>query len=169
MDFKNTIVIMTSNIGSQHIIDLGPGQESVIRQRVTEALRAHFRPEFLNRIDDVVIFQQLTLEQLSRIVDMQLDRVRSRLAERKIDLQVTPAAMEYLANEGFDPVYGARPLKRVIQNRVLDRLAVEMLDGTIRDGDTAVVDLENGKITISGRSGQSEATKEPEVAGAMSG
>ncbi|MEO6457381.1 MAG: ATP-dependent chaperone ClpB [Chloroflexia bacterium] len=150
VDFKNTIVIMTSNIGSQHIIDLGPGQELVIRQRMTEALQAHFRPEFLNRIDDVVIFQQLTLEQLSRIVDIKLDRVRSRLAERKIDLEVTPAAMEFLANEGFDPVYGARPLKRIIQHRVLDRLAVEMLDGTIHDGDAAVVDLDNGKITVTG-------------------
>ena len=169
VDFKNTIVIMTSNIGSQHIIDLGQGQESVIRQRVTEALRAHFRPEFLNRIDDVVIFQQLTLEQLSRIVDMQLDRVRSRLAERKIDLEVTSAAMKFLANEGFDPVYGARPLKRVIQNRVLYRLAVEMLDGTIRDGDTAVVDLENGKITVTGRRGHGNEVGEVEEAEAVAG
>lgn len=167
VDFKNTIVIMTSNIGSQYIIDLGAGQEETIQQRVTEALRAHFRPEFLNRIDDTVIFQQLSIEQLSRIVDLQLNLVRNRLAERHITLEVTPAAMELLANEGFDPVYGARPLKRVIQHRVLDRLAVEMLDGTVKEGDTAVVDVADGKITIAGRSGQT-APRETEAAGAVS-
>ncbi len=166
VDFKNTILVMTSNIGSQYILDLGPGEESVIRQRITEALRAHFRPEFLNRIDDIVIFQQLTLAELNRIVDLQLDRVRSRLAERNIALEVTADAMEYLANEGFDPVYGARPLKRVIQNRVLDRLAVEMLDGNIRDGDTAFVDVESGKIKISGRRKPKEAIEETEEVGA---
>jgi ATP-dependent Clp protease ATP-binding subunit ClpB len=166
VDFKNTIVIMTSNIGSQFILDLGPGEEDVIRQRVTEALRAHFRPEFLNRIDDVVIFQQLTLAELSRIVDLQLDRVRSRLAERNIELEVTPAAMGLLANEGFDPVYGARPLKRVIQHRVLDRLAVEMLDGNIRDGDTAVVDATGGKITILAENKPQQAAETPDEIGA---
>ena len=166
VDFKNTIVIMTSNIGSQFILDLGPGEEEVIRQRVTEALRAHFRPEFLNRIDDVVIFQQLTLAELSRIVDLQLDRVRSRLAERNIELEVTPAAMELLANEGFDPVYGARPLKRVIQHRVLDRMAVEMLDGNIRDGDTVLVDASGGQITIFAVNKSQQAAETPDEVGA---
>ncbi|HUP28158.1 MAG TPA: AAA family ATPase, partial [Chloroflexia bacterium] len=172
VDFKNTILIMTSNIGSQYIVDLGPGQEEEIRSRVTEALRTHFRPEFLNRIDDVVIFQQLSLAELSRIVDLQLERVRKRLAERHITLEVTPAAVEMLGNEGFDPVYGARPLKRVIQHRVLDQLAIEMLDGAIRDGDTVIVDVSDGKITVTSSSlkttDEAEPKTEPETAGVSS-
>ena len=148
VDFKNTIIIMTSNIGSQHIVDLGLGDEDKIRQRVNEALRSHFRPEFLNRIDEMVIFQQLTREQLREIVELQLGKVRKRLEERHITLDVTPDALEFLGNEGFDPVYGARPLKRVIQRRLLDRLALELLDGTIREGDTVRVSVERGDLTL---------------------
>ncbi|HYO48997.1 MAG TPA: AAA family ATPase, partial [Chloroflexia bacterium] len=148
VDFKNTIIIMTSNVGSQYIIDLGPGQEDEIRRRVNEAVRQHFRPEFLNRIDEIVIFHQLTRGQIRQIVDLQLDRVRKRLAERHISLERTSDALEFLGNEGFDPVYGARPLKRVIQHRLLDRLALEMLDGSIKDGDTVLVDVKNGKLTF---------------------
>jgi ATP-dependent Clp protease ATP-binding subunit ClpB len=148
VDFKNTLIIMTSNVGSQYIVDLGLGQEEQIRQRVNDTLREHFRPEFLNRIDDMVIFQQLSRTQIRAIVDLQLQRVRKRLEERHITLQVTPEAEDFLGNEGFDPVYGARPLKRVIQRRVLDRLAVEMLGGTVRDGDTVVVDVKGGDIVI---------------------
>ncbi len=147
VDFKTTLIIMTSNIGSQYITDLGPGQEEEIRRRVNEALRVHFRPEFLNRVDETVIFQQLTRAQLQQIVDLQLQRVRKRLEERHITLEVTPDAMEFLGNEGFDPVYGARPLKRVIQRRVLDRLALEIIDGTVRDGDTVAVDVKGGEIS----------------------
>jgi ATP-dependent Clp protease ATP-binding subunit ClpB len=148
VDFKNTIIIMTSNIGSQYIMDLGPKEDAAIRERVTEALRNHFRPEFLNRVDETVIFHQLSREELRRIVDLQLNRVRARLLERHINLEITPEALEFLGNEGFDPVYGARPLKRVIQRRLLDRLAVEILDGTIHDGDSVLVDITNGDITI---------------------
>ena len=148
VDFKNTIIIMTSNVGSQYIVDLGPGQEDLIRARVTEALRQQFRPEFLNRIDEIVIFHQLTREQLRDIVELQLNRVRKRLEERHIALELTDAAKDFLAEEGFDPVYGARPLKRVIQHRLLDRLALEMLEGNIRDGDSVLVDLENGDLTF---------------------
>jgi ATP-dependent Clp protease ATP-binding subunit ClpB len=151
VDFKNTIIIMTSNVGSQYIVDLGPGQEEAIRSRVMEALRGQFRPEFLNRIDEVVIFQQLTREQLRDIVELQLGKVRKRLDERHIELEVTPDALEFLGNEGFDPVYGARPLKRVIQRRLLDKLALEILDGTIRDGDTALVDVKGGDLVIAPR------------------
>jgi ATP-dependent Clp protease ATP-binding subunit ClpB len=157
VDFKNTIIIMTSNVGSQYIIDLGPGQEDEIRRRVNEAVRQQFRPEFLNRIDEIVIFHQLTLGQIRQIVDLQLDRVRKRLGERHISLELTPEALEFLGNEGFDPVYGARPLKRVIQHRLLDRLALEMLDGSIKDGDTVLVDVKNGKLTVSAANRSSTA------------
>ncbi|HEX8219646.1 MAG TPA: ATP-dependent chaperone ClpB [Chloroflexia bacterium] len=148
VDFKNTIVIMTSNIGSQHIMDLGLEEEETMRRRVNEALRSHFRPELLNRIDEIVIFHQLKREHLREIVDLQLDRVRQRLAGRHIALDVAPSALEFLGNEGFDPVYGARPLKRAIQRRLMDRLAVAMLDGTVRDGDTVQVDVHNGDIAV---------------------
>jgi ATP-dependent Clp protease ATP-binding subunit ClpB len=157
VDFKNTIIIMTSNVGSQMIVDLGPNDEELLRRRVNEALKAQFRPEFLNRIDETVIFQQLTREQLNRIVELQLEKVRSRLAERHITLDVTPEALEFLGNEGFDPVYGARPLKRVIQRRLLDRLALEMLEGTVRDGDKVQVDARGGAVTL-------EAVREPAAA-----
>jgi ATP-dependent Clp protease ATP-binding subunit ClpB len=148
IDFKNTIIIMTSNIGSQFIMDLGVDEEETMRRRVNEALRAHFRPELLNRIDETVIFHQLTREHLRGIVDLQLDRVRQRLAERHITLDVTPEALEFLGNEGFDPVYGARPLKRVIQRRLMDRLAVSILEGSVRDSDAVLVDVRSGDIAI---------------------
>jgi ATP-dependent Clp protease ATP-binding subunit ClpB len=151
VDFKNTLLIMTSNVGSQYIADLGPGEDETVRQRVNEALREAFRPEFLNRIDETVIFKQLTRAQLRDIVDLQLNRLRKRLEERHITLDVTDDAKDFLGNEGFDPVYGARPLKRVLQRRVLDRLAVEMLSGNIKDGETVVVDAKGGDIVISAR------------------
>jgi ATP-dependent Clp protease ATP-binding subunit ClpB len=171
VDFKNTLIIMTSNIGSQFIMDLGPKEEATIRERVTEALRGHFRPEFLNRIDETVIFHQLSREELRRIVDLQLNRVRARLQERHITLDVTPEALEFLGNEGFDPVYGARPLKRVIQRRLLDRLALEILDGTVRDGDTVVVDIKNADISLIARRPEApgkEPASPPEMAAAGS-
>jgi ATP-dependent Clp protease ATP-binding subunit ClpB len=144
VDFKNTIVIMTSNVGSQYITDLGPGEDEAMRSRVNEALREEFRPEFLNRIDETVIFKQLSRAQLREIVDLQLNKLRKRLEERHITLEVTDDAKDFLGNEGFDPVYGARPLKRVVQRRVLDHLAVEMLGGNIKDGDTVEVDAKGG-------------------------
>jgi len=148
VDFKNTIAIMTSNIGSQYITDLGPDEDETLRERINEALREAFRPEFLNRIDEVVIFKQLTRAQLREIVDLQLSRLTRRLQERHITLDVSDAAKDFLGNEGFDPVYGARPLKRVIQHRLLDPLAVEMLAGNIKDGDRVHVDAESGHIVI---------------------
>ena len=148
VDFKNTIIVMTSNIGSQYIVDLGLQDEDTMRQRVTEALRQHFRPEFLNRIDEMVIFHQLSREQLRQIVELQLQRVRTRLQERHITLDVMPEALDFIGNEGFDPVYGARPLKRVIQRRVLDHLAIEMLGGNIREGDTVRVGVKEGELVL---------------------
>jgi ATP-dependent Clp protease ATP-binding subunit ClpB len=148
IDFKNVVVIMTSNIGSQWITDLGPGQEEEMRRRVTEALRVQFRPEFLNRIDETLIFHALSLENIKHIIDIQLRNLKSRLEERKIELVLTDAAKEYIANSGYDPAYGARPLKRTIQRELLDPLALKVLEGEFREGDTVEVDAENGGIVF---------------------
>jgi ATP-dependent Clp protease ATP-binding subunit ClpB len=148
VDFRNTVIIMTSNLGSTYIQNLGPGQEQEMRDRVMEALRAHFRPEFLNRIDEIIIFKALSREQLAEIVQIQLDRVAERLADRRIEMQVTPAAREWLANRGYDPVYGARPLKRLIQKEVLDELARKVLGGELRDGETVTIDAKDGRLTF---------------------
>jgi ATP-dependent Clp protease ATP-binding subunit ClpB len=141
VDFRNTIVIMTSNLGSQWIHERGLSEDE-IRERVMEAVRSHFRPELLNRIDEVVIFHALGLEHISRIVDIQLRSLRARLAERKMSLDLTDAAKEALAREGFDPVYGARPLKRTIQKDLVQPLAVQMLQGNFGDGDNVTVDVD---------------------------
>jgi ATP-dependent Clp protease ATP-binding subunit ClpB len=141
VDFKNAVVIMTSNIGSQWISELGPKDHEEMRRRVDEAMRAHFRPEFLNRVDEVLIFRALEPEQIARIVDIQIDRVARRLTERKLTLQVTPEARAYLSREGYDPAYGARPLKRAIQRLILDPLSIKLLAGEFLPGDTIVVDV----------------------------
>ena len=138
VDFKNTVIVMTSNVGSQYW-DTDSGREET-RERVLAALRAHFRPEFLNRIDDIVIFNRLNEEDIAKIVDLQLNVVRRRLAERKLTLELTPAARSFLARAGYDPVYGARPLKRAIQKYLLDPLALEVLSGTYKEGQRVVVD-----------------------------
>ena len=151
VSFKNTIVIMTSNVGSQFISEFARagGEEDQMRLAVEEAMRATFRPEFLNRIDDIVLFHALSMEQIAQIVDIQLAKVRERLAERKITLEVAPAAAERISLDGFDPVYGARPLKRVIQREVVDRVAKALIEGTIGDGDTARVDIgASGEIEL---------------------
>jgi ATP-dependent Clp protease ATP-binding subunit ClpB len=139
VDFRNTIVIMTSNLGSQWITERGLSQDE-IRERVIDAVRTHFRPELINRIDEIVIFQSLGLEQIQRIVSIQLRGLRQRLAERKMVLELTPAAELELARAGFDPVYGARPLKRTIQKELVQPLAVHLLQGDFSDGDTIVID-----------------------------
>jgi len=149
VDFRNTILIMTSNLGSQIIQDLANSDFQVVRERVMELLRGHFRPEFINRVDEIIVFRQLTREQLAKIVDIQLGQLHKRLAERVIELQVTQAAKELLAERGWDPVFGARPLKRTIQRLVADPLAVLVLEGRFRDGDTIRVDVENGEMTFS--------------------
>jgi ATP-dependent Clp protease ATP-binding subunit ClpB len=149
VDFRNTVIIMTSNLGSHVIQDLsGAGRETEMRQAVQELLRQHFRPEFLNRVDETVIFQQLSREQIGEIVTIQLQRVRARLADRKLKLELTPDALEFLGNEGFDPVYGARPLKRTIQRRILDPLSLELLEGRFHEGDTIRVDAQGGKLVF---------------------
>ena len=145
VDFRNTIVIMTSNLGSQWITERGLSWDE-IRARVMEAVRQHFRPELLNRIDEIVIFHPLGLDQIGRIVEIQLGALRKRLAERKISLDLTPAAREFLAREGFDPIYGARPLKRTIQKEIVQPLALRLLQGDFHDGDTIAIDVGDGGI-----------------------
>ncbi len=136
VDFKNTIIIMTSNIGSQFIQELaGEAHRARMEEMVMTALRAQFKPEFLNRVDNVVIFQALTREEIGRIVESQLGRLNRLLAQRGLSLSLTPAARERLGDLGFDPVYGARPLKRAIQTHLQDALAVKILDGSFGDGD----------------------------------
>jgi ATP-dependent Clp protease ATP-binding subunit ClpB len=138
---------MTSNIGSQFIQDY-QHDESEMRRRVTEAMRQHFRPEFLNRVDDTIIFHPLDAELLKRIVDMQVVLVEKRLADRKIAIELTDAARQVLAEDGFDLVYGARPLKRVIQREVLNPLASKILTGEVQEGSRIVVDAEARKLVF---------------------
>jgi ATP-dependent Clp protease ATP-binding subunit ClpB len=149
VDFRNTIVIMTSNLGSQWIHERGLSEDE-IRERVMEAVRSHFRPELLNRIDEVVIFHALGIEDIARIVEIQLRGLRARLADRKMSLELSPAAAAEIARAGFDPVYGARPLKRALQKDVVQPLAVRMLQGDFSDGDTVSVDVgPSGELTFS--------------------
>jgi ATP-dependent Clp protease ATP-binding subunit ClpB len=147
VDFKNTVVIMTSNIGSQYIQDY-QNDEAEMRRRVTEAMRQHFRPEFLNRVDDIIIFHPLDAEVLKKIVGMQVTLVQKRLADRKIEIELTDAAKELLAEEGFDMVYGARPLKRVVQRDILNPLASKILSGEVKEGSRVRVDAEGRKLVF---------------------
>ncbi len=143
VDFRNIVLIMTSNLGSQFILDPTASEEE-IREKVMAEVRAHFRPEFLNRIDEIVIFHRLQREQLTQIVDIQLDRLRRRLAARDLVLEITDGAKLWLAERGYDPVYGARPLKRVIRKELEDKIALELLSGRIAEGSTIVVDHREG-------------------------
>jgi ATP-dependent Clp protease ATP-binding subunit ClpB len=140
VDFRNAVIIMTSNIGSQIIVDAGaPSDEAAwgrVEQRVRDELRGYFRPEFLNRVDDIIVFRQLTREDLVRIVDLQLVGLERLLAARHLRLDVSADAKELLANQGYDPVYGARPLKRVIQRELQNPIALELLEGNFHEGDT---------------------------------
>jgi ATP-dependent Clp protease ATP-binding subunit ClpB len=159
VSFKNTVVIMTSNIGSQWIKELGGRDEQEMRRRVMEALNQEFRPEFLNRIDEVVIFNSLGMEQLVQIVDIQLQHLQALLDERKVKLELTEKAKRLLAEEGYDPVFGARPLKRVIQRRIQDPLALKLLQGEFRDGERIIVDVVGGEFVFN------HAVSEPVAAG----
>ena len=157
VDFKNTIIIMTSNIGSPLLIenasDTGEIPE-LVRKQVMNELRVHFRPEFLNRVDDIVLFKPLTLPEIERIVDLQLKLLRDRLAERHIEIELTEAAKEYIAREGYDPVYGARPIKRFLQNHLESPLSRKLIRGEIRDNSRVFVDLEDSHLVF-----RSEALK----------
>ena len=151
VDFKNTIVIMTSNVGGQWIQD-STLDEKEKQNRTMEALRATFKPEFLNRIDDIIIFRALTLEDINRIVDIQLALIDKRLKDRKLSIELTDSAKKYIANEGYSPVYGARPLKRSLQKLILDRLSMEILSGKFTEGDHVVISLSKGELIFNKKS-----------------
>jgi ATP-dependent Clp protease ATP-binding subunit ClpB len=150
VDFKNTVLIMTSNIGSPQILEAQQRRASYdeVCSLVMAELREHFRPEFLNRVDETVVFHALETEQLTKIVEIQLERLRARLTERRISLSVAPAALRYLGERGYDPVYGARPLKRLIQQEIETPMARQLVKGELRDGDTATVELKDQHIVI---------------------
>jgi len=150
VDFKNTVLIMTSNIGSPQILDAQQRHASYdeVCALVMVELREHFRPEFLNRVDETVVFHALGTEQLTKIVEIQLERLRTRLTERRISLSVTPEALRYLGERGYDPTFGARPLKRLIQQEVETPMARQLVKGELRDGDTATVELKDQQIVV---------------------
>jgi ATP-dependent Clp protease ATP-binding subunit ClpB len=149
VDFRNAVIIMTSNIGSHYILEnTETSSWDAVEREVMNELRRHFRPEFLNRIDDIVVFRPLEREQLRHIVDLQLERLRKLLVERGIKLEITTAAEDVIAEEGYDPVFGARPLKRAIQRSIQNPLAMRLLEGEFNDGDTIVADAEGGRITF---------------------
>jgi ATP-dependent Clp protease ATP-binding subunit ClpB len=143
VDFRNTLIVMTSNLGSQWILELGENQHAEMQRRVEQSVREHFRPELLNRIDEIVIFHALSREHLRRIVDLHAEGLKRMLADRQLTLHLTEAARDALAEEGYDPHYGARPLKRALQRRVQNPLAMKLLQGEFRPGQEIEVDYEN--------------------------
>jgi ATP-dependent Clp protease ATP-binding subunit ClpB len=147
VDFRNTIVILTSNLGSMFLTDPTLDREAQ-RESVMAAVRASFKPEFLNRLDEIVVFEALTKEQLTHIVDLQLASLERRLAVRRIAIEVTPAAKEWLAEVGYDPAYGARPLRRLIQTAIGDPLARLLIGGEIVDGGSVTVDVGEEGLTL---------------------
>ncbi|MBI4121922.1 MAG: AAA family ATPase, partial [Parcubacteria group bacterium] len=161
VNFKNTIIILTSNVGSEviHKYSIGFGSDSSekteadrsydeMRSRIQEVIRSEFKPEFLNRLDEIIVFHHLTAEHLRRIVDYQLDSVAKRLSNREIKITVSEKAKDYFAKKGFDPVYGARPLKRLLQHEILDLLAKRLIDGSVKAGDEVMVDAKKDKIEV---------------------
>ncbi|GGB61368.1 chaperone protein ClpB [Roseibium aquae] len=158
VDFRNTLIIMTSNLGAEYLVNQPEGQDSsAVRDEVMGAVRGHFRPEFLNRLDEIVLFHRLQRNQMADIVKIQLDRLRSLLAERKITLQLHDDALAWLALKGYDPAYGARPLKRVIQKEVQDPLAEKLLAGQILDGQTVEVSAGGDRLVFANRQGEAAA------------
>ena len=141
VDFKNTVIIMTSNIGTQYIQTVDEHMVDRVRSQVMEQLRQHFKPEFLNRVDDIIIFVSLGLAQIKKIVDIQVEKLVARLTERRLTVEVTEATREFLAKAGFDPQFGARPLKRAIQRELQDPLAKALLEGKFKAGDKIVIDV----------------------------
>jgi ATP-dependent Clp protease ATP-binding subunit ClpB len=148
VNFRNSVIIMTSNIGSQYIVEAGGATWDRVEERVRDELRNHFRPEFLNRVDDIIVFRPLSRSDLVRIVDLQLVRLEQQLAQRGLKLELTPEARELLAEQGYDPMYGARPLKRVIQRELQNRIALELLEGGFNEGDTIRVIRDGHNLTL---------------------
>ena len=174
VDFKNTIIILTTNLGTRDIakaantgFNLGANNESSyqrMKDQVSSELKQQFRPEFLNRLDDIVMFHPLTREELGGIVDIQVAGVAQRLTDRRITLDVTASAREWLANTGYDPAYGARPLRRLVQTEVGDQLARMLLAGNVHDGDTVLVDQTGGEhLELSAWAGDQIVSDDPDV------
>ena len=158
VDFKNTLIILTSNLGSSHLAALKDGESAEsVREQVMEEVRRAFRPEFLNRLDEILLFNRLSRAHMTDIVEVQMQKLLKLLADRKIELKLDGKAMQWLANRGYDPVYGARPLKRVIQRSLQNPLATQLLEGRIHDGDTVEVGVENGELTVGGERVMSDA------------
>jgi ATP-dependent Clp protease ATP-binding subunit ClpB len=158
VDFRNTMIIMTSNLGAEYLIQLGENDDSdKVRDQVMEVVRGHFRPEFLNRIDEIILFHRLRRDEMGAIVEIQLKRLVALLAERKITIELDEDARSWLANKGYDPVYGARPLKRVIQKYVQDPLAEQILSGQVPDGSEVKVTNGTDRLLFRTRQAVSQA------------
>ena len=149
VDFSNTLIILTSNLGSQHLSNMTDDQQvGDVEPQVMDVVRGHFRPEFLNRLDEIILFHRLSMADMAPIVELQVKRVQKLLADRKIELVLTDAAKRWLGRVGYDPVYGARPLKRTVQRYVQDPLAERLLQGEIPDGSTVNIDEGDGELSI---------------------
>ncbi len=152
VDFRNVLIVMTSNLGSEFLVNLGENEDTkAVEKEVMAVVRGHFRPEFLNRVDEIILFHRLRREDMGEIVDIQFRRLQRLLDERKIKLSLDAKGRQWLADKGYDPSYGARPLKRVIQKYVQDPLAQELLSGEIRDGSTVKISAAQGRLTINGK------------------
>jgi ATP-dependent Clp protease ATP-binding subunit ClpB len=152
VDFRNTLIVLTSNLGAEYLAALPDGAKAEdAREQVMQVVRSAFRPEFLNRLDEIILFRRLGREQMRDIVEIQLGRLRKLLADRRMSLELTEAARDWLANAGYDPVYGARPLKRVLQKELQDPLALMILDGSLHEGETVRVDAGPSGLVIQGR------------------
>jgi ATP-dependent Clp protease ATP-binding subunit ClpB len=165
VDFRNAVIIMTSNIGSPYLLDLSGESGEIpvdVRERVMAELRGSFRPEFLNRVDDIVLFKPLTLGEIEQIVDLQIQDLRDRLAGRRIALVMDESARALIAREGYDPVYGARPLRRFIQHEVETRIARTLLGSEVRDGSVVTIEADGDQLLIGWRHPEQEADAEAE-------
>jgi ATP-dependent Clp protease ATP-binding subunit ClpB len=164
VDFRNVLIIMTSNLGSEYLVNLREGEDTkTVEKEVMGVVRGHFRPEFLNRVDEIILFHRLRREDMSEIVDIQLKRLNRLLEDRKIGLSLDSKARQWLADKGYDPTYGARPLKRVIQKWVQDPLAQMLLAGELPDGSTIKLGASHGSLTINGKEvgGEADASSQP--------
>jgi ATP-dependent Clp protease ATP-binding subunit ClpB len=152
VDFRNTLIVMTSNLGSQFLVEQPEGEDTdAVKDQVMAVVRASFRPEFLNRVDEIILFHRLKRSEMSKIVDIQMARLSKLLEDRKITIELEPSAREWLADKGWDPSYGARPLKRVIQKAVQDPLAEQILAGHVKDGDRVVISAGKQGLTFNGK------------------
>jgi ATP-dependent Clp protease ATP-binding subunit ClpB len=161
VDFRNTLIIMTSNLGAEYLVGLGEGEDvDKVRDEVMAVVKASFRPEFLNRVDEVILFHRLRRQDMGRIVEIQLKRLETLLADRKIALHLDQEAIDWLAGKGYDPAYGARPLKRVMQKELQDPLAEKILLGEILDGSSVKVSAGSDRLNFRARSGPAANVEE---------